>query len=416
MIRLSIWVLCCFTILLSLLFVTNSLDPKRQQHNYSTIKIEPGSYVNCEVALSLIVKQENSLRSALTPNTHGFFEKDQPCDLLSGIYKDNTIDLVADNTLRLRYIWGGRAAQGIITSVLSVNHAQSLIALLTIITIIIIGAMVYQRDRHSFVFLAPFLVGGALFSNIIDTSPLALSISYLWAWLAAIILIWAMEAKRDKEFSTIAGMISAYLWFMEGHFVLLIALIALISYLLSSQENNNHYDAFKRAFRNVVFTHIGFVLLTIIFIVIKLLVFGLDATLASYSTAVTDRLSLLDNDGQTINLLSVTHKLVFIGFQLSSTYGNVLLWKTILVSSAIVLFASIMYSIFTKNSIKQAKYYFILLGLISLYLALRLFIVPNHSYIHATLMSRYLFISIASIWSATAYLYVHKTLNSSRNK
>lgn len=420
MMRLSAWILCCATLLLTLLFIANTLSPERLQNNFSSINITQSSYTNCEVALSLIVGQDITLRGALSPNTHGFVDKDEPCMLLGNIYsaseKSEADLVVADNTLRLRYIWGFRAIQGMAVSMLNVSSVQSMVAILTFAAIVLIGLLTFRRDAKSAACLAPFLFGGAAFSGALDTSALPIAIAYLWAWLAALLLIKAYDNNRDKEFCTVAGMVSAFLWFMEGHFILLVALIGLITYLLSasinsqvsSHKTSNHYAALKRAIRNIIYAHLGFILTTIIFAGLKIAVFGLDATMTSFNSAITHRSSGIDNNGLNISLASLAHRLLFVGFQFSATYQSVWLWKTILVSSFIVLLGLVGYASFNAHRITYSAHYFILLTLIAVYLAIRLLITPNHTYIHALLMSRYLIIPIASIWSFAIYLALTK--------
>jgi len=414
--KLLVWVLCCATLLLALLFIANTLDPKRQQKNFSTIGITAGSYTNCEVALSLMVEQNHTLSGALAPNTYGDVDQHEPCELLSGIYNNaagEPLNVAADNTLRLRYIWGFRAVQGIAMSVFTINTAQKLTALLTLVSIALIGLLLYRRNVKSAFTIAPFLIGGAAFSGAFDTSALPISIAYLWAWVAGLILIKACDLNRDKEFSTVAGMISAFLWFMEGHFILLVTLIGLITFLVHSDfsvQRNKNLLAFKCAIRNIAYAHLGFLLLIALFVALKCAVFGLEPTLSSFSSAISNRSSSLDNSGLSISLQSIAHRLLFAGFQYTATYQSVWLWKTLLISTFIVFLGIVIYACINASRLqaltRHSGHYLLLLALVALYICIRLLAVPNHTYIHALLMSRYLIIPITSIWSFAIYLYL----------
>jgi len=235
-----------------------------------------------------------------------------------------------------------------------------------------------------------------------------LSIGVLWAWLSALFLIAAFKRRRDGELCVVAGMVSAFIWFMDGHLFLLASLIAITTYFLSnSGVNATQRSILKRVFRNVVLVHAGFVICALFFFLLKAQVFGLEALLSEYTNAAIHRSSLVGNNGEAINLINLSHKLLFVGYQAVSTYKSVIVWKTLLITTALGFLLVILIIIRTSAFYDKYKSYLLILALITVYFCVRLLVVPNHTFVHAYIMSRYLSIPFACVWSALfGYIYL----------
>ena len=136
---------------------------------------------------------------------------------------------------KYRYWWGSKAAMSILLRFLSIYDTHLLILIATYTAWALLALSLLLMGWRILLTAAPVLILGALFSGVGYFADITNGLPYLWTLLAtsalALLLLRPKTARWAPLFCFIAGMVSAYLWFSDGHNALAIFLIGLIAWL-----------------------------------------------------------------------------------------------------------------------------------------------------------------------------------------
>ena len=134
-----------------------------------------------------------------------------------------------------RYWWGSKAALSILLRFLSVYDIHQLILIATYMAWALLASSLLLMGWRTLLTVAPLLILGALFSGVGYFADITNGLPYLWTLLAAsalaLLLLRPRTARWAPRFCFITGMVSAYLWFFDGHTALAMVLIGLIAWL-----------------------------------------------------------------------------------------------------------------------------------------------------------------------------------------
>ena len=141
-----------------------------------------------------------------------------------------------DRAERIRYWWGGKALHAIALRFLPESGIRLLIACLTGASWMALAAVLAATNLRALAVLSPLIVFGALFSWTRFFLNSANGWPYLWAVAAAVVLAWLIRRQTPRRrqaarlFCFAAGMASAYVWILDGHQILAVALIGMLGY------------------------------------------------------------------------------------------------------------------------------------------------------------------------------------------
>ena len=134
-----------------------------------------------------------------------------------------------------RYWWGSKAALSILLRFLSVYDIHQLILIAAYMAWALLASSLLLMGWRTLLTVAPLLILGALFSGVGYFADITNGLPYLWILLAAsalaLLLLRPKTARWAPLFCFITGMVSAYLWFFDGHTALAMVLIGLIAWL-----------------------------------------------------------------------------------------------------------------------------------------------------------------------------------------
>ena len=136
---------------------------------------------------------------------------------------------------KTRYLWGNKAVLAIGLRYLTVFELHRLILIATYGAWLLLAAALALMGWRPLLVATPAVVFGLAFSGIEYFSDVANGIPYLWSVLAAAMLAFLLRSPAGAQwaplFCFITGMVSAYLWFFDGHTALAIALIGVVAWL-----------------------------------------------------------------------------------------------------------------------------------------------------------------------------------------
>ena len=141
----------------------------------------------------------------------------------------------ADSYGQPRYWYGNKAALAIGLRLLSVFEYHRLILLATFGAWIALAAALAALGRRALIVGAPAVAFGIWMSGIVYFADAQNGPGTAWAvWSAAILALmmrWRTTARRAPMFCFIAGMVSSYLWFFDGHNAIAVFLLGLVAWL-----------------------------------------------------------------------------------------------------------------------------------------------------------------------------------------
>ena len=136
--------------------------------------------------------------------------------------------------LKFRYWWGGTAIYAIALRYLSDADIREWTRILTIFAWGALAVSLWFLSRKAFLAVVPLAVFASFFSGLQYFSDAANGLPFLLAPVSGAALALAMSrpalAKMARMCCFVTGMASSYLWLLDGHNVLVLALIALITY------------------------------------------------------------------------------------------------------------------------------------------------------------------------------------------
>ena len=343
----------------------------------------------------------------------------QDCEPVYSAIGDDDLKSVAlekPRILKTRYWWGNKAILAIGLRFFSLAQFRQVVEFATYLAYgSLLTALVMLAPRAALAAI-PVAVFGIFSSGIEYFSDVSNGVPYLWALLATAILSLLMRWRPDglggplivqkvgsvtAVFCFVAGMISSYLFFLEGHYVYTIVLFALVAWFGSLDYNAR--DRAKRAGLFVAFYVVGFVACFILGQIVKMVVLELPVG-PTYKGFHIDVVSILQNlrdgvhsvarpsdDGLNLPLID--------GWSLFQTIGmgRVAIGEALSLLSLAALTIAMLIAVFRG----WRRGHWDLLWDILLILTLMVFVclsllIPNHV---LGKISRFLFINYGLMWS-----------------
>ena len=318
--------------------------------------------------------------------------------------------------LKTRYWWGNKAVLAIGLRFFSLAQFRQVVEFATYLAYgILLAAIVMLAPRAAWA-AVPVAVFGVFFSGIKYFSDVSSGVPYLWAVLATAILSLLMRWRPDglggppivqkigsvpAVFCFVAGMISSYLFFLEGHYIYTIALFALVAWFGSLDQSAR--DRAKRAGLLVASYVVGFGACFILGQIVKMIVLELPVG-PTFNGFYTDQVSILGNlqqgvDSQVRPLDDGWDPPLINGWSLFWTIGmgRVAVGEALSLLSFVALVTAVFIAVF--RGCRRGRWD--LLWNILLILALMVFVylsllIPNHGLVR---ISRFLFITYGLMWS-----------------
>ena len=331
---------------------------------------------------------------------------------------DDDLQSVALETpviLKTRYWWGNKAILAIGLRFLSLSQFRQVVEFATYLAYgVLLASLVMLAHRAAFV-AVPVAVFGVFSSGIKYFSDVSSGVPYLWAVLATAILSLLMRWRPgglggplivQKIGSVpvvicfVAGMVSSYFFFLEGHYVYMIVLFALVAWFGSLDRSAR--DRAKRAGLFVAFYVVGFVACFMLGQIVKIIV--LELPVGPTFKGYTDQVSIFGNllegvDSQVRPLDGGRNPPLIDGWSLFWTIGmgRVAVGEAFSFLSFGALIIAISIAVFRGCR----RGHWDLLWDILLILALMVFVclsllIPNHGLVR---ISRFLFITYGLMWS-----------------
>ena len=250
--------------------------------------------------------------------------------------------------------------------------------------------------------LLPLLIFGTLFSGISYYSEVPLGVPYLWAVVASALIagLHAMNLAASRIYLAvfIVGMVSSFLWLLDGHLILLIAWLILISYFSSLRYDNPANSSLSAIKHTATFSG-GFLSAYFSGQVVKSLFTGVGPLFNSVAGGISYRTSNTTPGRTELDLSIVLDKVWDIGLWWTGFLRHELMWDVMVKSSGLAAITGIVICI-VKGMRGNRRVLVSLMICISVVLTIlvRLFVLQNHSVIHAFFIGRYLFIALAMGW------------------
>lgn len=359
-------------------------------------------YTECAVLLSVLASGQGGVRNAVLPPTAQRADNQLCSRLKEVVGRVEGGKTFNTRPLRTRYWWGARAIYSTMLRYFTIYEIRELVRNTTSLAYMALGAALLFISPGLFWTGLPLLVFGLMFSGISYYSELILGAPYLWAILAAT-LVAGMHAARIR-IGVIhlavycSGMISSYLWLLDGHLMLILAWLTLIGYFASLRTLSPSL-ALLAAGRHILSFAAGFSIAYIGGQLVKMLYLGIGPVWKSLGGAVAQRSSELGPGNIELNLAMVLDKTWAVGYWWTGLFRNELLWSLITWSSlAAGCLGILIFIVRVVRGEKAALPSLLVCLAIAGSVLVRLILMKNHSYIHAFFIGRYMFIPFAMGW------------------
>lgn len=365
--------------------------------------IGQNQFTECAVLLSVLSTQSKGLQDAVLPRT-AVRKSSQACDVLK-----NTVGILQTGgefetrPLRSQYWWGARPVYSFALRYFSVYQTRELIRNATAMAYMALAVALLFISPTIFWLSAPLLIFGTMFSGITYYSEVILGVPYLWAIVAATIIAALHATKARIQIIHLAvfcaGMVSSYLWLLDGHTMLLVTWLMIIGYFAQAQRVSR-IEAGLSMIKHVLSYCAGFVAAYFSGQLIKAYYQGFGHVWQTFTSAAATRISDVGPADAQLDLSIVIERVWGIGYWWTGLFRHDLLWQLVLWSSALAACAGII--IAAIRSLKGDRYLLAALlvcALIALSVFARLFLLQNHAVIHAFFIGRYMFIPLAMGWA-----------------
>ena len=226
--------------------ITAELESERRDLGYVTDV--SGEFEYCQRAVTVLggakrLDGDNPAVDAVLPRYITLGHQEGYCDTIARL-RDN--ENVYKGHLKFRYWWGGIPLYTIALRFLSDADIREWTRILTIFAWGLLSLVLWFLSRRAFLVVAPLAAFASFFSGLQYFSDAGTGLPFLWTPLFAAALAFAMLRRpigRATRLCCFAiGMGSSYLWLLDGHNVLLIALIGLVIYF-----GSDYHGAGRRA-------------------------------------------------------------------------------------------------------------------------------------------------------------------------
>lgn len=208
-----------------------------RKYGLNSIRSEIGQdiFPDCKILLSLISSRAWSLKDAvlppraiLTPATNSTKYCQQLHDITVGKADFESV------ILKARYWWGSRAIVGIGLQFFRYYQLISGIKSVTYLMYTTLAILILLLSHKALATAVPLIFFGITFSAIPLYGGTSLSIPYLWALIFNVVLA-GMYLRSCSDLTVrlwmvFGGTLSAYLFLLDGHIMLLIALAGIITF------------------------------------------------------------------------------------------------------------------------------------------------------------------------------------------
>ena len=210
---------------------------------------------------------------------------DDTCDALRAVVSggDNDEPIVT----KTYHWWGNKVIYAVGLRFLSLGQLRQVVEIVTYLAYGFLLAALAMLTPRAALAAVPVAIFGVFCSGIKYFSDVSNGVPYLWAVLAAAILSLLMKLRLDGFgppsivnagtvqccFCFVAGMISSYLFYADGHVGYTVALVGLVAWLGSFEQSTR--DRVKRAALFVVFYIVGLVACFMLNQIVKFVVLGI---------------------------------------------------------------------------------------------------------------------------------------------
>ena len=214
--------------------ITTEIESDRRDLGYATDV--SGEFEYCQRAATVLggakrLDGDNPVVDAVLPRYITLGHQEGYCDTIA-LLRDN--DNAYKGHLKFRYWWGGIPLYTTALRFLSDAGIREWTRILTIFAWGLLSLAAWFLSRKAFLVVVPLAAFASFFSGLQYFSDAGTGMPFLWTPLFAAALAFAMLRRpigRATRLCCFAiGMGSSYLWLLDGHNVLLIALIGIAIY------------------------------------------------------------------------------------------------------------------------------------------------------------------------------------------
>lgn len=221
--------------------ITAELESGRRDLGYASSV--SGDFEYCQRAVTVLgaakpLDGDNPAVDAVLPRYIIDDRSDDYCDTIPLLRDDESL---YKGHLKFRYWWGSTPLYAVALRFLSDADIREWTRILTILAWGLLSLAAWFLSRRAFLVVTPLAVFASFFSGLQYFSDAGTGMPFLWTPLFAAVLAFVMLRRsigRAPRLCCFAiGMGSSYLWLLDGHNVLLIALIGLVIYFGSDQPS-----------------------------------------------------------------------------------------------------------------------------------------------------------------------------------
>ena len=383
------------------------------------------TFENCQLYNSVLRGAESasgteghSLNYAVLLQVYTVEDCEPVYDAISDNYPKSEA-LETPRILKTRYWWGNKAVLAIGLRFFSLAQFRQVVEFATYLSYGFLLVTLAMLASRAALVAVPVAFFGVFFSGIKYFSDVSNGVPYLWALLATAILSLLMRWRPDglggppviqkigsvpAVFCFVAGMISSYLFFQEGHHVYTIALVVLATWFGSLDRSAR--DRAKRAGLFVAFYVVGFVACFMLGQIVKMVVLELPVG-PTFKNFYIDQVNIISNLLEGIRSVVGPRPLID-GWSLFWTIGmgRVATGEALSVLSLAALIIAVAIAVFRgwRRGHWDLALDILLLLVLMTFVCLNL-LLPNHILGRS---SRFLFINYGLMWSCLV-LAVMKT-------
>ncbi len=368
--------------------------------------IGQNQFTECAVLLGVLATPSDKLIDAVLPPRLFKTGRKSGCETLKETVTELSNGGQTDaktQPIRTRYWWGARAVYSFALRYLNVYQTREMIRNVTSLAYLGLAVALMSIASSVFWVLSPLLLFGVLFSGISYFSEVVLGVPYLWAIVAPALVaaLHASKVPKSVIYLTvfIAGMVSAYLWLLDGHILLLVSWLLLIGYFSAVQGSNAVQSAYHSILHTVIYG-VGFISSYLSGQLAKAIYVGTEAVTQSVLSAMANRSSSVGPGEVELNAAIVMDKVWNIGYQWTGVLRHELLWKVVMVGSiGAAIIGTVLCVIRALKGDLRTALATAVCFLVVITVFARLFLLQNHAVIHAFFIGRYMFIPLAMGWT-----------------
>ena len=187
--------------------------------------------VSATLAAAKSFPGDNSLIDAILPR---HIVTDSPGAYCAGLRRVSSGGALGQSALSFRYWWGSSPFYALALRFLSDADIREWTRVLTILAWGFLSLILWFLSRKAFLAIFPLAIFAAFFSGLQYFSDAANGFPFLLAPLSGAALALVMSRRSLIRAAALCcfviGMVSSYLWLLDGHNVLVVVLIGLIAY------------------------------------------------------------------------------------------------------------------------------------------------------------------------------------------